>query len=351
MRNKFFFYSVIIFFIINSCECKRIRRTNVIPEITNIVVLLDLSDRILKPGQIQRDKDIIVKIYNKFIDIQRSKLFFNSRDKFKVVIANQVDQFPNNQIFEIEDSLIIDVEKTAITAKKNIKSSLPGFKSKIESLYNLAKFSPNPNDYKGANILKYLQNNLVNDLPQKADSDNFLFILTDGYQYVEGKNYKPIDAWPNVCDMSNISVSVLEVDPAEGSGDNEFLKINNAWELWLNNMKAQPIKIFQKTAISNVFSSIDKILTKSSSISSPTPPFKSSSTDTLSTKQNSDDWIGNILEDLNNKIMKTTITCEQTEYINLKNQIIAHMGQVISQSKITSFEQQIQNVPNLCPQD
>ena len=53
------------------------------------IVVLDLSDRITRPGQIETDKQLIEKIFAEFDKRAKSHLLMNSKDRFQVYIAPQ----------------------------------------------------------------------------------------------------------------------------------------------------------------------------------------------------------------------------------------------------------------------
>ena len=212
----------------------------------NYVILLDLSDRILQNGQIESDTSIISGLYDLFLEKLKDELYFNTKDEFKVLIAEQNKQFANNKIYKIQDSLYINMEDVPMREKKDIRNSKVNYLNNVRDLYKEARFSENPNDYKGANISGYLKNQFSNDTISGENTRNFLFILTDGYQYVADKNYRPIDNWASVTDLSDVSVAVVEINPLKNRGDDELNRVKDAWELWLSKMGAYDILLLNK---------------------------------------------------------------------------------------------------------
>lgn len=230
--------------------------------INNYIVLLDLSDRIVEDGQIDRDTTIIGNLYDIFLDRVKSELYINSKDKFRIVIANQKNQFPNQQIFDIEDALYVDMDNIKLSKKKDIRDSKETFMFNIAQLYKLAKFSDNKNDYKGANIFGYLKNRLTNDRLDIDGAKNYLLIITDGYQYVQGKQYKPIDIWQEVADLGNFNIGVVEINPIEKKGDEELDRIKDAWRNWLDKMNAKNVLMLDRQQKKNIKNKLSKFILK-----------------------------------------------------------------------------------------
>jgi len=55
----------------------------------NVIVLLDLSNRIAKPNQIEKDIAIIEGLLNTFGENQKKFGYITSKEEFKIIIANQ----------------------------------------------------------------------------------------------------------------------------------------------------------------------------------------------------------------------------------------------------------------------
>jgi len=238
------------------------------PEVKfNYVVLLDLSDRILQNGQIESDTNIISGLYDLFLEKLRNELYINTKDEFKILIADQNGQFPNNKIYDIEDELYINMEDVPISEKVKIRESKSSYLKKVGELYAEARFSEKPNDYKGANILGYLKNDFTNDRISGENTRNFLFILTDGYQYVANRKYNTIDDWDKVTDLSGVSVAVVELNPSGKEDDNELNRIKNAWENWLTKMNVANILLLNKQGNTRVKKKLIDFLSKKSILS------------------------------------------------------------------------------------
>src|SRR6476469_5124875 len=59
------------------------------PRRDTYVVLLDLSDRLLEPGQVARDTALLGQVLRRFVAGARQKLYAGSADRLKVVVAEQ----------------------------------------------------------------------------------------------------------------------------------------------------------------------------------------------------------------------------------------------------------------------
>lgn len=211
----------------------------------NYIILLDLSDRILQKGQIERDTSIISGIYDSFLKKLKDELYFTNKDQFKVLIANQEAQFPTNAIFEIEDNLNVDMEEVPIQNKVKKRDSKGDYMKQVASLYKEARFSDNPNHYDGADIYGYLNQSFDNDRISGDFTENFLIILTDGYQYVKGSLYKPLGPFPEATDLSDVNVAVVELNPIN-KRSGELTGIKNAWTEWMEKMNVNTLLLLNK---------------------------------------------------------------------------------------------------------
>lgn len=258
-ENNFLKYIVLGFAVIIFCflifkMCSPVEESNDVSNTEiqyNRIVLLDLSDRILQPGQIDRDKEIISIVYDEFLKEIKNKLYFSSKDKFRIVIANQREQFPSNDIFKYQEDLYKNMESLSPKLKSKIKDSKTDFLKNVDYLYSEAKFSNNPNDYKGADIYGYLENYYEYDMTDSMNTKNVIYIITDGYQYVEGQSFNPIDKWSPVTDLSNSEVFLLEVQPKNNDAK-ELSRIKEAWSDWMNKMRASKFHFVPKDAMSKI---------------------------------------------------------------------------------------------------
>lgn len=237
----------------------------------NVIVLLDLSDRIiLNPNQINSDKQTILAILESYISsikdtiIAFDKDFNLIKDKFTIRIADQKATNFNKTSYENDFQFDFGNNKS-----DNVKYILQDFQSnlstKLDELYSVASKSKNPRDYQGADIWKFMNEDLEHLLTSTPNSKNYLFILTDGYLYFENYSGKVSNSnrrtdmkfmndlrgnnWETKFDTEdygliplnkkfrNLKVAVLEVNPKDYWNEYELLK--RVWNKWLNEMDIQ----------------------------------------------------------------------------------------------------------------
>jgi hypothetical protein len=230
-------------------EAKQLRIKN------NFIVLLDLSDRIIvQPDQPERDKEIIRSIYNLFEKHVQENLYIKSRDEIKVVIAPQRGSNLPTEIFE--DRLYINMDKINIIYRKSKEDERKStYLANIDTLYQEARFSSDPEDYYGADIWKYFYEDLGYDYVSDTLTKNYLFILTDGYPIV-GKNsnkLQPInERYPNL--------HVVLVEAAPRDKDMEWDRIMERWSEWFNEIDVPEYTIIKRNAISKEKEMIEDIV-------------------------------------------------------------------------------------------
>lgn len=217
----------------------------VIKEKHNYIILLDLSDRIIvQENQIARDKEIIKYIYDLFQARVKKNLYVKSRDEIRVVIAPQKGSQLQTQ--DIEDKLYINISNIDYVKRRTMESERrTAFFSTVDSLYRMAKFSNNPDDYYGADIWKYFYENLKEDYSTDTLTKNFLFILTDGYPVVgsDREKLQPIkNKYPNL--------HVVLVEAAPWDKDMEWDHVTAVWSDWFNEIGITKYSLIKRSAIS-----------------------------------------------------------------------------------------------------
>jgi hypothetical protein len=143
---------------------------------TDFIILLDLSDRLLKANQVTRDTAIINHILAEFESLQRKQLFIKSKDKFSLVVAPQRDA----QSPEQYDNFIYNPVKMTDRGAPSFNKWKKQFQSSLAKLYTDAtKGKTKPEHYNGADIWGYFDIFLPEYLEDK--SQNVVIVLTDGY--------------------------------------------------------------------------------------------------------------------------------------------------------------------------
>lgn len=216
----------------------------------NYIILLDLSDRLIRHAdQAERDKTVIRDIYRQFEEKVRRDLFIRSKDAIKVVLAHQ----ENSPVQEIsaENQLYVNMEKVPLKDRKKMEEQRRDrFFKALDDLYGKALFSRSPGAYKGADIGKYFEEDIRRDLIAGDNTINFVFVLTDGYMYIEGKQ-SGLSGWRTVNrNFEDLSVMLLETDPANIAG--EWDRMQRAWISWFSKMGIANAVIEKRTALTKV---------------------------------------------------------------------------------------------------
>lgn len=238
MNNKLFIIKIIPYFfaslLITSCggdtKPKKVEKPSL-----NIMILLDLSDRLIKQdGQASRDKDLIQYICSKMpIIIREGNGMKRSKEVLNIQIADQ-DNIPYSSK-SYSDSLYFKMSK-------DVKGGFPAvrkimeekFPRNLDRLYESAKFSNDADDYSGANISRYFINDLKDDIKSDSMSINVLFIFTDGYVVVGER----ADAMlPLHSQFPELKVMVLETAPR--NQDYESERLQETWDSWFKQMGVQ----------------------------------------------------------------------------------------------------------------
>ena len=223
----------------------------------NYIILLDLSDRIIvQENQPNRDKQIILSIYNQFLKKVKKELYIKSRDEIKVVIAPQKGDKLRTDVFE--DRLYVNMENIPHVFKnKQEEQRTADFKANLDSLYKEAQFSNIPSDYYGADIWKYFYEDMTQDYVSDTLTKNFLFILTDGYPIV-GKDKEKLQ--PIIEKFPDLHIILVEAAPRDK--DMEWDSIMNLWEDWFSEIGIEKYTLLKRSAISKEIETIKDILSE-----------------------------------------------------------------------------------------
>jgi hypothetical protein len=240
---------------LSSCKFAQPERENKMSTKHNYIVLLDLSDRlIVQENQPNRDKEIIKFIYRLFEEKVRSELYVRSRDEIKVVIAPQRGTDLSTNLFE--DRLFINMENIRnIYRRPNEEERRQKFYANLDTLYDEAVFSNTPDDYYGADIWKYFYEDLKADYSEDTLTDNFLFILTDGYPVVGND---PTKLKPVKQDFSDLHIVLVEGAPREE--DLEWDRVQELWTKWFEDMNIKDYTFIKRRAISKEKEEIKEII-------------------------------------------------------------------------------------------
>jgi hypothetical protein len=224
----------------------------------NIIVLLDLSDRLLVKDQIQRDKEILKASYSIFEKKVRKSFYINSKNLFMVRIAFQkrspLYYEDINKYFYINMGSILPALRHKEEADRRQK-----FMSALDSLYVRAVFSTKRNDYCGADIARYFRDDLPNDITQGAGKRTYLVIVTDGYMFIEGKQHEMADKWiPVNKKFDNCNAIVMEIGLKDMA--DEYDRLKEIWTQWLNEMGITNVFFTKKDMINKDIESLNKFI-------------------------------------------------------------------------------------------
>ena len=239
------------------------------PRQVHFLLELDLSDRILAPHQVEKDKAIITAVVDVFLEEVRRKFYIASRDRLQVIAFRQKN---NPNAFRYRDRLSIDVADIPLGERVN---ALPALRDTllayVDTLYAEALRSGR---FYGADIWEYFNEDFhVN--PPTAAGDSVVTIsvvLSDAYIVAEDRlitrgrkaNYIPTAVlralrgdpdWektfeeggygllPLSQDFHGADVSVLVLEVAPLPYLNELVILRKYWQSWLEPEGIAPVEL------------------------------------------------------------------------------------------------------------
>jgi len=229
------------------------RRTHTVKH--NYIILLDLSDRIIvQPDQPARDKEIIRALYGLFEQKVKKELYIRSRDEIKVVIAPQKGSGLQTELFE--ENLYVNMENIQNVYRRPKEEERRNiFFTTLDDLYKRAVFSNVPEEYYGADIWKYVYEDLQGDYSGDTLTKNFLFILTDGYPIV-GKDLSKLQ--PVKKAYTDLHIVLTEASPRDK--DMEWDRIMEMWKTWFDSMDIADYTFIKRIAISKEIEQVKEIV-------------------------------------------------------------------------------------------
>ena len=244
-----------ILFLVSACSMPPREKKNKFREKHNYIILLDLSDRlVVQENQPERDKQIITELYGLYEEKVKKELYIKSRDEIKVVIAPQLGSSLDRG--EFEDRLYVNMENIKnIYRKKQEKERRMNFMANLDTLYQKAVFSKNPERYNGADIWKYFYEDLQTDHKKDTLTSNYLFILTDGYPIV-GKDQNKLRAINSL--YPDLHVVLIEASPRDK--DMEWDRVMGVWEEWFDRIGVRKYTLIKRGAITKELEQIRAIV-------------------------------------------------------------------------------------------
>jgi|APTNR8051073442_1049403.scaffolds.fasta_scaffold03667_5 hypothetical protein len=250
------------------------------PTFQNVLILLDLSDRITLDGQLDKDQEIIKAALDVFQDNQRKFGFINSKDMLRLAIAPEpgVTAIANNRLIIDMNTMVKGRNAAASKGKPAFDEIRQEFEAELASLY--AKASENLNT--GADIYTFFCTTLPVSFLGYPDKITKVIVLTDGYLYFnkayqrkrpkgsfmidteiarQRKSddpkgyYKKKKLALKACNRSldNVEVLFLEIAPKfQGESVNEFDIVSHYWSEWFSAMGVEAQMYPQNHQVSNI---------------------------------------------------------------------------------------------------
>jgi hypothetical protein len=257
MKNIAYTLYLVFIFSLVFTSCGK-EETSIVKKPSNYTVVLDLSDRILLPEQLDKDFYLIEKYFNTFQKKARRNLVLGSKDRFSVRIIPQKGS-PLN-IDHYEDLLQIYLDETEVQTKNKALMELSQSLHKVlENLKKDALYTKSSKKYFGVDIWAYLHDNGKG--LSKPDFENKVLVLTDGYfdfesqahviqdknQYTSTRflNELSTSNWKQISESKEYGLLPIQLEKntkwiiagISGKKNNDILqteKITYFWKKWLN---------------------------------------------------------------------------------------------------------------------
>ena len=271
--------SFLLLFTSCGCEDEKIEKQPV-----NYTVLLDLSDRILVPQQLDKDFALIETTFKSFEKQARQNLVISSKDRFSIKIIPQKNS-PLN-VNHYEDLLQLYLDETEVAIKNKSLVSLSKTLPKIlENLKKEALYGSTSNTYFGVDIWAYLHDNGMG--LSKSGYENKIIILTDGYfdfesqahviqdknQYTSTRflNDLTTSNWKLISESQQYGLLPIQLDKntkwivagISGKKSTDILqteKITYFWEKWLKQSGVKRIGIILNSSKTDMSSKLSEQL-------------------------------------------------------------------------------------------
>ena len=271
----------IIMLLFTSCEKVAVK---VEKQPVNFIVLLDLSDRILEPEQLDKDFALIETTFKSFEKQARQNLVISSKDRFSIKIIPQKNS-PLN-VNHYEDLLQLYLDETEVAVKNKSLVSLSKTLPKIlENLKKEALYGKTSKAYFGVDIWAYLHDNGKG--LSKSGFVNKVLVITDGYfdfesqahiiqdknQYTSTRflNDLTITNWKQISETQQYGLLPIQLDKntkwivagISGKKATDILqteKITYFWEKWLKQSGVKRIGVILNSSKTDMSSKLSEQL-------------------------------------------------------------------------------------------
>jgi len=185
MKNYLFIVSLVFITSLLFASCVK-EEKKIVKKSINYTVVLDLSDRILLPEQLDKDFYLIEKYFKAFEENSRRNLVLTSKNRFSVKIIPQKNS--PLSVDHYEDLLQIYLDETDVKDKNKSLSALSQSLPKVlENLKKDAVYGKTSNSYFGVDIWAYLHDSGMG--LSKPGYSNTVLVLTDGYFDFESQTH------------------------------------------------------------------------------------------------------------------------------------------------------------------
>lgn len=275
-HNITLFASILLLF--TSCGCEN---ENVEKQPVNFTILLDLSDRILVPEQLEKDFTLIETTFKSFEKHARENLVISSKDRFCIKIIPQKNSPLNADYYEDLLQLYLDEAPVAIK-NKSLESLSASLHGTLEKLKKEALFGTTTNAYFGVDIWAFLHDNGMG--LSKSGYENKILILTDGYfdfesqaHVIQNKNQftstrflndLTTTNWKQISETQQYGLLPIQLDKntrwivggISGKKANDILqteKITYFWEKWLKQSGVKHIGVILNSSKTDMSSKLN----------------------------------------------------------------------------------------------
>lgn len=256
MKNIFYTLSLVITVSLLFVSCGK-EETTIEKKSSNYTVVLDLSDRILLPEQLDKDFYLIEKYFKAFEKNARRNLVLSSKDRFSVRIIPQ-KKSPLN-VDHYEDLLQLYLDETEVQTKnKSLMALSKSLHNVLENLKKDALYGKASNNYFGVDMWAFLHDNGKG--LSKPGFENTVLVLTDGYfdfesqahviqyknQYTSTRFLNELTSsdWKQISESKEYGLLPIQLEKntkwivagISGKKDNDILqteKITYFWKKWL----------------------------------------------------------------------------------------------------------------------
>ena len=215
-----------------------------------------------------------------------SHLYYALNDRLKILIAPQ--KTTPGKLYEESGLLRVDLSSEQPEKKsKLVQESEKTFNTILPDVYKQALVGKHTSNYAGADIWKYFNEDLADDVDN--DAQNTLFIVTDGYMDFEKteerpvmnnrytscaqiiKNLKSYPDWSTRFDkgdyglipiskkFAHLRVVLLQVNPSQ-DWPGEYPLLTRIWSKWFKEMSIDSFDFIKNDNIAEVRESLQKFM-------------------------------------------------------------------------------------------